>query len=86
MEKKIDPYIRKLYGIGKNTKYEILEVQPIQLLMFSRLDIIAKVIYLEKKSFFSKKLYEEHIQIMTILQNRKLINNNQHNIYESNLT
>ena len=65
MEKKIDPYIRKLYGIGKNTKYEILEVQPIQLLMFSRLDIIAKVIYLEKKSFFSKKLYEEHIQIMT---------------------
>ena len=65
MDKRLDPYIRQEYGIDETTKYEIIEISPDELLKFSRLDIIAKLIYLENKSVFDKKLYAEHIKAMT---------------------
>lgn len=65
MDKRLDPYIKQVYGIDENTKFEILELQPEDLLTFARLDIIAKVLYLEKKTAFDKKLYVEHIKAIT---------------------
>jgi len=65
MERRIDTYIKGLYGIKENTKFEILELWPEELLTFSRLDIAAKIIYLEGKTDFDRKLYIEHIKAMT---------------------
>ena len=65
MDKRLDPYIKQIYGIDENTKYEILEVRPEELLTFPRLDITAKVLYLKGTSAFYKRLYMEHIKAMT---------------------
>lgn len=65
MDKRLDPYIKQVYGIDEDTKFEILELQPDELLTFLRLDITAKVLYLEGETAFYKKLYAEHVKAMT---------------------
>lgn len=66
-EGKITKFIMLAYGIDSNTKYEILEIEPKQLISRKRLDIIAKLKYIENiekclNCTFYNQLYKRHIE------------------------
>lgn len=66
--KRIDPFIKEAYSLDDSIKEEISVVNPITLLNKDRLDIIAKLIYLEKKELGienARDFYLEHIKAMT---------------------
>ena len=76
-EGKITKFIMLAYGIDSNTKYEILEIEPKQLISRKRLDIIAKLKYIENiekclNCTFYNQLYKRHIEAFsngTYIQN-----------------
>lgn len=63
--KYLDPYIAKIYSIDEEMAYEIMEIDPVELLSFARLDIAAKLIYLDNSLEYNKKVYREQVRAIT---------------------
>lgn len=64
---KLTESVIKEYGIDSNTKYEILEIEPNELINNKRLDIIVKLKYIENiekklNCEFFNNLYKRHIE------------------------
>lgn len=68
IDKFITKFMKEAYKLDKDTQYEILQVNPISLVNKNRIDIMAKLIYLEMKEVcneYATDLYLEHIRVMT---------------------
>ena len=49
MENKISAYLKEYYHLDSNTNYEVKEVDPQSLLLPERLDLTAKLSYIQSK-------------------------------------
>ena len=66
MENKISAYLKEYYKLDRNTSYEVKEVDPQMLLIPERLDLAAKLSYIQSKvekknEVLAVKLYDAHI-------------------------
>lgn len=66
--KYVDEYIRSTYNINDDEGIEIDNIDASELICKNRLDIIAKMIYIESKELgieYGKEVYKEHIRAVT---------------------
>lgn len=66
--KYVDEYIASIYNIDESSKIEVLEIDAAQLLSRNRLDIIAKLLYIQSIELNldnGKEIYKDHIAAVT---------------------